>query len=140
MTANTRNSFTIIKAVYDLTFTLNGMPLRRSTVIDLGVEPTVRFPVFKYGSWTLQAITFITKVYGFLLRSVTVGLSVYSVLHFVGLLQLLLGVLATTVTIVKADEALAYFRFHRSLIHKFCGKRNFSPTRGNESFTRRNDL
>ena len=126
MATNSRTSLTIMRAIYDLTFTLNGMPLRRSTVIDLGVEPTLRLPFFKYGSWTLQAVTLIPKVFGFLHRSITVGLSVYSVFHFVSLLQVLLGVLASAVTIIKADEALVYFRLQHSLSKKLCGKRNFS--------------
>ena len=104
-----------MKGIFDLTFSLSMMPLKRSTVIDLGVEPAVRFSFFKYGSWALQAVVFAPKAFWYVYRSIKAGITVYSVFHFIDLLQITLGLALITATILKAEQAQTYWNFHHHL-------------------------
>ena len=122
MTTSAGLSFTIFKVIYDTAFAVTMMPLRRSTIVDLGVESTGRFSFFKYGSWTLQAFVLAQKAFELVYRSTTAEMSVYSILHFVEFFQVLVGALATVATITKADEAVTYFQFHNSFCKKWRGK------------------
>ena len=115
MTLASGSALTVTKTVFDLGFSLNMMPLRRSTVVDLGIEPTKRLPFLKYACWTLQVLVFLPKAISFLHRSILYGISAYSVLHFFYVLQIALGLTLVAATAMKAEKALTYFKFHRSL-------------------------
>ena len=88
------------------------MPLKRSTKFDLGVEPEVRRPVLKYGAWSIQVVMCMHKLVSFVKRCMTEAISLFSLLHLITILQVILGMVCETLTIIMADEAEIYFRFH----------------------------
>ena len=114
-------SLHIFRAICDFNFTANMMPLKRSTKFDLGLEPAVRHPLLKYGAWTIQAVVGMQKLVSFVMRCLTEAMSLFPLLHFIVLLQVILGLLCEVFTIIMADEAELYFSFYNFMSREFYG-------------------
>ena len=102
-------TFEVVKVVFDLSFTLNMIPLKRSNKTDLRLESTVRSSTVKYTVWFLQAVFYLQKLIFLLFRGVTSETYAYLILHINMLLQLVTGLLCTASFVTKSEEARNYF-------------------------------
>ena len=114
-------SLHIFRAICDFNFTANMVPLKRSTKFELGIEPAVRRPLLKYGAWAIQAVVCMQKLVSFVQRCMTEDMSIFSLLHLIVLLQVIVGLLCEAVTIILADEVEIYFRFYNFMNREFYG-------------------
>ena len=83
------------KASFDISFTLNMIPLKRWNRGGLGMETAALSSVAKYTVWFMQSVFFFQKLIFLLFRSVTSETYAYFILHINIMLQIGTGVFCT---------------------------------------------
>ena len=118
----TSSVLTLMKGIVDLSLGMNFLPMKRSSIVDLGIVPAVRSSFMKHVMLCTLAARFLVGLVSYVQRNQARETSVHSILHFVAIVQMAAGLFSAAEIANSCEEIICYFNYNYFLCQKFRGK------------------